>query len=169
MIEHFRMFAAYNIWANRRVYGAAAALDDRAYRQEAGAFFGSLHRTLNHLLVADRVWMRRFTGSGPQPQALDEILHEDFAGLEAARDAEDARIRDWIDGLAAEALDAPFTYSPISSPAIITQRLGAALSHMFNHQTHHRGQCHAILTGIGGPSLVLDLVYFLRAEGAEFA
>ncbi len=91
MLDHYRMFAAYNAWANRVLYEEVGKLDDADYRRNLGAFFGSLHGTLNHLLAADRIWMRRFTGEGEAPASLDTILHEDFAGLRAVRQAEDAR------------------------------------------------------------------------------
>ena len=99
MIDHYRMFADYNRWANDRVYTAAASLTDAEYRAHKGAFFGSLHATLNHLLVADRVWMKRFTGEGAAPKSLDTIIHADLGTLRRAREAEDRRIVDWIDGL----------------------------------------------------------------------
>lgn len=168
MLDHYRMFAAYNAWANRTLYEAVGKLDDDAYRRDLGAFFGSLHRTLNHLLCADRIWLKRFTGAGEAPTSLDTILHEDFASLWAARQAEDARIIAYIDGLEEEAIARDFTYTPITNPTLITHPLGPALTHVFNHQTHHRGQCHAMLTMVGGPSLSLDLIFFARTEGSAF-
>ncbi|MBB4185137.1 putative damage-inducible protein DinB [Sinorhizobium terangae] len=169
MLDHFRMFADYNRWANRRLYTAAAELSDAEFRQNKGAFFGSLHGTLNHLLAADRIWMKRFTKEGEAPSALDAILHDDLAGLTAARVAEDGRIVAWTDGLDETRLAAPITYSPLSVPGEITQRLGPTLAHFFNHQTHHRGQAHATLTALGRPSLTLDLVFFLRTDGQKWA
>lgn len=166
MIDHYRMLADYNRWANERLYAAATGLSDEAYRADRGAFFGSLHRTLNHLLVADRVWMRRLTGEGPQMSRLDEIVHDDLASLHAARRAEDARIAAWLATLAPARLDEDFVYSPLSAPGEIRHPVRFALAHLFNHQAHHRGQCHTILTSLGSPSLALDLIYFLRAEGA---
>ena len=165
MLDHYRMFAAYNAWANRTLYDAVGKLDDAAYRRDLGAFFGSLHGTLNHLLAADRIWMKRFTGTGDAPTRLDAILHEDFADLRAAREEEDARLAAFADALTEERISGDFTYSPLVNPAIITHALGPALAHVFNHQTHHRGQCHAMLTMVGGPSLALDLIYFVRTEG----
>ncbi|QRI64652.1 damage-inducible protein DinB [Shinella sp. PSBB067] len=166
MLDHYRMFAAYNAWANRVLYEEVGKLDDADYRRNLGAFFGSLHGTLNHLLSADRIWMRRFTGEGQAPASLDTILHEDFAGLRAARQAEDARLAAYVGSLTEKRIAAHFTYSPITSPAVITHPLGPALAHLFNHQTHHRGQCHAMLTTLGGPSITLDLISFVRTEGA---
>jgi len=166
MLDHYRMFAAYNAWANRTLYDEVGKLDDAAYRTNLGAFFGSLHGTLNHLLAADRIWLKRFTGTGDAPARLDTIIHEDFASLDAARRQEDVRLADFVDTLTEDRIAADFTYSPISSPAIISHPLGPALAHVFNHQTHHRGQCHAMLTMVGGPSITLDLISFFRSRPA---
>ena len=170
MKQHFAMMAAYNAWANRRVYEAAALLDDEAYRRDTGAFFKSLHGTLNHLLAADRIWMKRFTGEGDAPAALDSILHDTLPALTLAREAEDRRIIDWVDGLSREALAGRFTYMTVTDLRTVSQRLSPALAHLFNHQTHHRGQAHTILTSLGQPSLQLDLIFFQRTEdGRSFA
>ncbi|HTO30232.1 MAG TPA: DinB family protein [Pararhizobium sp.] len=170
MLDHYRMFADYNRWANRMIYAAAGNLDDARYRENKGAFFGSLHATLNHVLAADRIWMKRFTGTGDAPKTLDTILHDTFADLSAARAAEDDRIFTWIAGLTEADLAGRFTYTPISNPTPVTQRLAPPLAHFFNHQTHHRGQCHMTLTALGGPSLGLDMSYFLRTlEGRAYA
>lgn len=169
MLDHYRMFADYNRWANQRVYAAAAELSDAQYRQDKGAFFGSLHGTLNHLLAADRIWMKRFTGQGEAPSQLDAILYKDLAGLTAARAAEDERIIAWVESLDATRLAGHFTYSPLTNPVEVTERLGRTLAHFFNHQTHHRGQSHAILTALERPSLTLDLVFFLRTDGKKWA
>ena len=99
MKAHYSAFARYNAWANRRLYAAAAELNDEEYRADRGAFFKSMHGTLNHLLTADWVWMHRFTGQGPSPERLDMIHHEQLADLRRAREAEDKRIVDYIDGL----------------------------------------------------------------------
>lgn len=163
MLDHYRMFADYNRWANRLLYTAAANLSDAHYRENKGAFFGSLHATFNHVLAADRIWMKRFTGTGDAPTSLDTILFDDLASLSSARSAEDDRIIAWIAGLTEADLAGRFTYTPITNPVPVTQRLAPPLAHFFNHQTHHRGQCHMTLTALGGPSLGLDMSYFLRA------
>lgn len=170
MHQHFQMFAAYNRWANRIVYDAAAELDEERLNRNTGAFFGSLIGTLNHVLVGDRVWLKRFTGTGATPRKLDEMLHADLASLRAARDAEDERIVTWVDGLSDTQLAGRFTYLTVTDMRTISQRLAPALAHFFNHQTHHRGQAHTILTALGQPSLALDLIYFQRTEeGRAFA
>jgi len=168
MRRQLQMFANYNRWANDIVYDACNALSDMEYRANTGAFFGSAHRTLNHLLVADRIWMKRMSGSGDAPTALDAVLFEDPASLREARVTEDQRIIEWVDTLTDARLSAPFTYTPISNPTAITHSLGPALFHMFNHQTHHRGQVHAILTSLGKPSVSLDLIAFLRSDGSAW-
>jgi uncharacterized damage-inducible protein DinB len=161
----FEMLAGYNEWANRRLYDAAAGLADADYRADHGAFFGSVQGTLNHLLVGDRVWMHRFTGEGPLPTRLDEILYENFDGLRAAREAEDERITAYIDSLAPSDLDRTIRYRTISNPADIEQELKLALLHVFNHQTHHRGQVHCLLTRITDAAPSLDLILYQRQVG----
>lgn len=166
MKAHYLMFARYNLWANMRLCEAAAALDDADYRADRGAFFKSLHGTLNHLLVADRIWMRRFTGSGETADPLDAILFETLAALRTARQAEDARIVDWITGLDEAAISGKIRYRTVSPPRReFEQDLAPALAHFFNHQTHHRGHAHGILTGLCGRAPELDLLSFQREAG----
>ena len=170
MKQHFEMFAAYNRWANERVYEAAADLAPEEFNRDTGAFFKSAMGTLNHLLVTDRIWMKRFSGLGDAPTALDAILFPDFDRLRQARIAEDWRISNWVANLSANDLAGRFTYTTLSDMRTISQRLAPALAHVFNHQTHHRGQMHVILTMLGKPGISLDLAYFQRTEeGREFA
>jgi uncharacterized damage-inducible protein DinB len=170
MRQHFMMFAAYNQWANNRIYDAAAELVDEEFNRDVGAFFCSMMGTLNHLLTADRIWMKRFTGEGDAPTTLDAVLHRALPVLRMAREAEDKRIIDWVGGLSDKALTGRFTYMTVSDMRTVSQRLAPALDHVFNHQTHHRGQAHTILTILGQPSLGLDLMLFQRTEeGRAFA
>lgn len=162
MTHRYMTFAGYNAWANRRLYDAAGQLPESDYRADRGVFFRSMHGTLNHLLATDLIWMRRFTGSGDAPERLDAILHEDFAGLRAAREDEDRRIVDWIGSLDAAALAGSIRYRRVSSPEEFVQPLSPALDHWFNHQAHHRGQAHALLTGLGRAAPELDLLYYQR-------
>ncbi len=92
LTDHVRQFAAYNHWANRRLYAAALAMPDELYRRPTGVFFGSLHGTLNHLLLTDRIWLKRLTGEGDPPNQHNAILYEDRNALARARMAEDARL-----------------------------------------------------------------------------
>jgi len=170
MKHHFQMLAAYNRWSNVRLYDAAAELTDAEFTRDTGAFFKSMMGTLNHLLVTDRIWMKRFTAQGEAPRSLDAIIHPNLGPLRLAREAEDARIADWIDDLSEAALAGRFTYTTVSDMKTVSQNLAPALTHLFNHQTHHRGQAHAILTMLGRPSVQLDMIYFQRTpDGLPFA
>ncbi len=148
MKAHFAKMARYNAWANARLYAAARNLPDASYRKKVGAFFGSLHGTLNHLLVTDRIWMRRLTGEGEHPEKLDAILFDDLPSLEMARQEEDERIIRYVDGLCDEDIGKDVSYATTKGVPH-RNRLGDILAHLFNHQTHHRGQAHAILTVLG--------------------
>lgn len=166
MIASFRHLAAYNRWANARLYEAALRMPEEAYRRPIGVFFGSLHGTLNHLLVADRIWLKRITGDGEAPARLDAILHTDRQALARARMAEDARIVDTVEGCDDARLAGQLRYATTAGVAQ-EQPLADILRHVFNHHTHHRGQAHAccsILTGTEPPSL--DLIAFQRGVPA---
>ena len=167
MTDRYRMFASFNRWANERIYAKAAELTDAEYRADRGAFFKSVHGTLNHLLVGDRIWMYRFDGAGDYPTKLDAILFDRLADLQAARRAEDERIARYVQGLDGAKLASSFTYRTIVNPKTITQPLAPALDHFFNHQTHHRGQVHALFTGLRGRDFApsLDLLMFQRETG----
>jgi uncharacterized damage-inducible protein DinB len=167
MKSRYEMFAAYNTWANARLYDAADKLGDADYRADRGAFFKSVHGTLNHLLLGDRIWMIRFTGTGEMPGRLDAHLYDDFSTLRAQRRAEDARIASWIGSLSDADFASTLRYRTVINPRTIEQPLASALDHFFNHQTHHRGQAHCLLTGIIGNDATpsLDLIIFQRETG----
>lgn len=170
MKQHFQMMAAYNRWANEVLYEAAGTLTAEEFGRDSGAFFGSMKGTLNHILTADRIWMRRFTGEGDAPDRLDAILHNALPALKLARQAEDRRIVEWIGGLDEQALQGRFTYMSIVNPRTISQRVAPALTHFFNHQTHHRGQAHMVLSVLGKEPPSLDLAYFHRTSaGKDYA
>lgn len=163
--EQFATLAAYNTWANRRLYDSAAALTPEQFSADRGVFFRSLRGTLNHILCADRIWLRRFTGTGDAPDRLNATLFEAFEPLRAAREAEDARIAVYVSGLSEADLAAKVRYSRLGQSEVIESRLGPTLLHVFNHQTHHRGQAHAVLTGFELEGPALDLLAFLRETG----
>lgn len=165
MSDRLSVLGRYNAWANHALYRAVERLPDDQYRADRGVFFGSLRGTLNHILVADRMWMGRFTGKPEVGLRLDTILHDDFDGLHAARQAEDTRIMAYVDGLDAAALARSFTYRRTGAPETYVADLPPALDHMFNHQTHHRGQAHAVLTGLGVAAPALDLMAFYVEVG----
>lgn len=158
--EHFKRFAAYNAWANARVYDAATALSDVERKRDVKGYFKSLHGTLNHMLVADRIWMKRLTGEGAAPDSLDAVLFTDFTALREAREAEDRRLSDYVAGLAGTDFDRTLNYTNTrGEPKALA--VGVILAHLFNHQTHHRGQATHILRQLGvAEPPALDLLYF---------
>jgi uncharacterized damage-inducible protein DinB len=149
-VDYVRRMARYNRWQNENLYGAADGLTDEERHRDRGAFFGSIHRTMCHLLWADQTWMSRFSNS-PLPilQADLAALHHDWASLKGRRIDFDADIVRWADGLALDWLAGTHTYF---SPSLARETSGPRwmfVSHFFNHQTHHRGQVHCMLTQAG--------------------
>ena len=159
---HFAMLARYNKWANDRLYRMACALPEEAYRKNVGAYFGSLHGTLNHLLTADRIWMRRLTGSGDHLDKLNATVCDELQSLRTAREKEDERIVSFVESLDEAQLESQWDYRTLNGTPQ-RQPVGEILAHLFNHQTHHRGQAHMILTvlGVVEPD-PLDLLIMLR-------
>jgi uncharacterized damage-inducible protein DinB len=167
MLARYHMFAGYNVWCNERLYDAATQVAEPDYRANRGAFFKSLHGTLNHLLVGDRIWMLRFTGQGENPPSLDAILYDDFKDLRVARQQEDRRITDYVGSLTEDDLIKTMRYRTVVNPQDIEQVRAYALDHFFNHQTHHRGQAHALLSAIIGNARTpsFDLIIYQRESG----
>ncbi|HKI98104.1 MAG TPA: DinB family protein [bacterium] len=163
LIAHFRRMAQYSTRANAILYAACARLPDAERKRERPAFFRSIHGTLNHILVGDRIWLARFAGREVPSTGLDAILYEDFDALHAARTAEDARIEALAAGLTPDFLAGSIRYvnnegKPYDDPVAVL------LAHFFNHQTHHRGQVHGLLSHAGVPTPVLDLHRVLRPD-----
>jgi uncharacterized damage-inducible protein DinB len=165
MKQHFAMMAAYNAWCNERIYEVAAQLSEVDFHADRGAFFKSVNGTLNHLLVADRIWLKRFTGKGEAPDRLDVILYGSLSDLRRARRNEDERIIAYVESLSEADIAGRIRYRTISNPVEIEQPLTSTLTHFFNHQTHHRGQVHCLLTGLGRDGPILDLAAFQRISG----
>ena len=132
--EHFKLLAAYNRWANARLYAAAHDLSELSYRLHTGVYFGSLHGTLNHLLLTDRLWLKRLTGEGDLPNDLNAILYEDRIELTKARIAEDNRMIEVIGKYDEPALRGPHSYRTTSGMPQ-SQVLADILLHLFNHQS----------------------------------
>lgn len=163
MKSHFAMMAEYNAWANARLYRMARQLPDEQYRRDVGAYFKSLHGTLNHIMTADLIWMRRLTGRGDHPKNLNAIVFDDLVSLSAARQQEDQHIIGFVESLSDAQLEEIWDFQTLNG-ALQKQRRRETLAHLFNHQTHHRGQAHAILTmlGVSEPD-ALDLLIMQRA------
>jgi len=157
--DYFWDLAQYNQWANARIYDAVRHMPDEAYRQNRGMFFGSIHNTLNHLIVGDRFWLFRITGEGAMPDSLDQVLYESFDELEAARQEEDRRIFDVLSGFDEVRLQGDLTYSDTKG-VVRSKPFIWVWGHIFNHQTHHRGQIHSGITQAGFDAPILDMTYF---------
>jgi uncharacterized damage-inducible protein DinB len=166
--SYFLRFARYNAWANRRLYEACASLSAADYGAKRSCFFGSIHATLNHILVGDRIWMGRFEDVPSGLDRLDDILYGEFANLRVAREAEDARIFEFMRHLGEGDLGATLRYRNMAGEARETP-LVWALAHFFNHQTHHRGQVHGMLSGTPVAPPPLDLIYFLPEDRVQAA
>jgi uncharacterized damage-inducible protein DinB len=154
-----RTMAVYNAEMNRRLYGAAAARDDAERRRDRGAFWGSIHGTLCHLLWGDRQWMSRFA-DWPKPEVgvKDSArIIEDFDQLRAARTRADADLSAWAERLDEAWLAQDQTWYSGAAGKELSKPRGLLLAHFFNHQTHHRGQAHAMLTAAGRQTGDTDL------------
>jgi len=161
----WRQYARYNTLANQRLYAAAADLPDAERKREMGAFFGSLHGTLNRLMIGDGIWMARFEGGQAPSTGLDAIVHDAFDDLYAARVALDARIEAFFAAPPEGFFDSPLRYIN-NEGRVFEDPPSLILPHFFNHQTHHRGQAHAILSrlGLGRRTPVLDLHRVLKPD-----
>jgi uncharacterized damage-inducible protein DinB len=148
----------YNRWMNERLYDVCAALPDTVRKEDREAPFRSIHGTLNHLLLADRVWMGRFLGEPFPIRSLDQELYADFAELRRERAATDLVIEEWAAALTGERLAADFTFTTSVKPQPYTLPLWFIVQHMFNHQTHHRGQLTTLLEQLGCDYGVTDLL-----------
>jgi uncharacterized damage-inducible protein DinB len=153
--------ARYNRWQNENLYSAADRLSEIERCRERGAFWGSIQNTLNHLLWGDRMWMSRLTGS-PRPSvgiADSGSLYADWTALKAERIRFDQTIIDWADTIAPSWLAAEMTYYSLPVQRDVTQLHWVLVTHLFNHQTHHRGQVHCMLTQAGERPSDTDLPF----------
>lgn len=170
-VDHCRVLANYNRWMNGKLYAVASELTDDERKRDRGAFFKSIHGTFNHLLLADRVWMGRFAGVALQDdwlgpggiRSLDQELYDDYEELRRERAKTDDEIEAWAVGLTAEKLAAPLHYT--RRGRTFDFPLWWSVAHLFNHQTHHRGQVTTLLMQAGHDPGVTDL-YALLLENS---
>ncbi|MBA2963978.1 MULTISPECIES: DinB family protein [Ramlibacter] len=172
---NYRRLARYNAWMNERLYDAAEGLPEAERRRDRGAFFGSIDGTLNHLLWADRLWLRRFASQGvafpaladdllalPEGASYGTVLQAEWQGLRQARRALDAAIVRWVDEMPPEFLLRTLRYANTKG-VVREQPAWQPLTHFFNHQTHHRGQVTTLLLQAGVDPGVTDLVAMSEA------
>lgn len=169
MLASFRLSAAYNHWANTRIYDACARLGDADYRRNLGAFFGSIHSTLNHLLLADRLWLGRLQGRLPEFTGFDAELFADRTELRTARIATDAAICLHLDTIGADTLQQPLCFTSFLTGRTMRLPRWAALTQLFNHQIHHRGQVTALLSRLGVDYGAIDLIWMPGATEEDGA
>jgi len=171
-LSNLRLMAQYNQWMNETLYTAAEGISDDQLNAEQGAFFGSIIGTFNHLLVGDIIWLKRFATHPAdfpslsnlhhidQPQGLDQVLYNDLNELRMERELLDQLIIDWCDELTAEQLEQPLHYSNTKGVEAV-RPLGLLLLHLFNHQTHHRGQLTTLLSQQGIDVGITDLLMLI--------
>jgi uncharacterized damage-inducible protein DinB len=162
-ITHFHMLARYNRLANERLYGACAELDEAVLKRPRAAFFTSIHGTLNHILLGDRIWLARFEGEPVPSIGLDAILYEEFSELRAARVTEDTRIEAFAAGLAPGFLGGSIRY--VNNAGVASDDpVDLLVAHLFNHQTHHRGQITDLLMQTDTKPPVLDMHRVIKPD-----
>ena len=164
-MNNLALMARFNQWVNGHIYDAVAALSDEEYRRDRKAFFGSIHRTLNHLLVVDRLWSGRIRGVDTGIKSLTDILFDEFEPLRAARGREDEGLIELVDGIDDDGFTAHVVYTRMLGDGEQQTRLDHILITLYNHQTHHRGQVHAMLTQAGVTPTDIDVIYFLETVG----
>lgn len=157
---YFTTMARYNRWMNERVYACCGELSDSERKKDRGAFFKSIHATLNHILLGDLIWMGRFKG---EPftgfTGLDDELYPDFVELQQARKRTDAEILEFVDALQPSRIAGELHFTTVVNPAPRCVPFWFALMHFFNHQTHHRGQVTTLLSQCGIDPGVTDLMW----------
>lgn len=161
-------YARYHRWATEILVASTEPIPDADRKADAGLYFRSIHGTLNHLLLADRIWMSRFTGRWYPVDSLADELESDFARLAAALRAETTEWEPLLHLYTDDALARPFTYTNMRRIPV-SIRLADALLHVFNHATHHRGQISAIVTRLGYPPPEMDLVDLARTPSRELS
>ena len=158
--EYVRLMAAYSAWQNRSLFDAGDTLDDAARRAERGAFFGSIHATLNHALWGDQMWMHRLAStSAPDrvdiPSSIDRF--ESWSELRVARVTTDASMIEWSERVIESELEGEIEWYSGATDSVIRRPRWALVVQLFNHGTHHRGQTHAMLTAAGAAPSATDV------------
>lgn len=149
LLQNLIWQAQYNQTMNRQFFTACEPISDIDRKRDLGAFFKSIHGTLNHILLADKVWMGRIQNQPFAVKSLDQILHDDFDELRAERERTDQRILDFVESLNEVDLDQTIRYSSIAKQIKNALALDQILTHLFLHQTHHRGQVSTLIGQLG--------------------
>lgn len=166
LATYFGELARYHAWATHKLLADLAALDDDEWHRDLRLFFGSVHRTVNHLLVTDTIWYARFAENTSPRIALDAELHTERAAVCAALKGAVDRWMPWTESLDAVRQDGELVYTRNNGEAVRIP-FAPPLGHVFNHATHHRGQLTAAMTVLGHPGPSLDWVYLLQSEARQ--
>jgi len=158
-VEYCRLLARYNRWMNERLYAVACELDDAYRKRDTGAFFGSIHRTLNHILWGDRIWLGRFAPPPCSEPAYGADTFSDFAVLAVERATTDTAIVAWAERLDDGWLGGTLEYRAASDGRVRRMPAWIAATHLFQHSTHHRGQTTTLLKQAGKDPGITDLPY----------
>ncbi len=153
-----KQFSLYNQWMNQKLYAACERLSDQERKADRKAFFRSIHGTLNHLLLGDKVWLSRFLNQSFNVTGLDQILYEEFSDLKREREGTDEEIITWANQLTEQKLLSEFRFRSISNPGPKVCLLWQAVAHFINHQTHHRGQITTLLSQAGINPGITDFI-----------
>jgi uncharacterized damage-inducible protein DinB len=157
--DYVQLMARYNIWQNENLIAAASTLDQAARQAERGAFFGSIEKTFSHLLWGDGIWLSRFEGRDPPATyKLDSTaLIESWDQFREDRAALDRQILDWAHRVSPDWFEGDLTWHSGMSGRTASRPKKMVAVQLFNHQTHHRGQIHAMLTAAGAKPEATDL------------
>jgi uncharacterized damage-inducible protein DinB len=158
-VEYCQLLARYNRWMNERLYAAAAECSDEERKRDHRAFFGSIHRTLNHILWGDRIWLGRFTGTPCPFAAYGADMYDEFATLASERERTDTEILAWAGSLSPAFLATTLEYRAASDGRLRQLPAWIAAAHLFQHAAHHRGQVTTLLKQSGQDIGVTDLPY----------
>ena len=161
-IANFQLLANFNTWANTKIFSACKELDNTEYKKDRKAFFSSIHGTLNHSLVVDMAYISRIEGKDHGLKGLDQILFESLLQLEEARIKEDKRLVDLVNNLSEESIYTEITYKGFETGNTTTHTINMILITLFNHQTHHRGQAHNMLSQAGVKPPQIDIPDFVK-------
>jgi len=153
----YQSFAQYNQIMNQRIFEICAGISDTERKQDRGAFFKSIHSTLDHIIFGDRAWMNRLADKNYKLAAIGSDLFDDFEGMAEVRISLDVDICQWTAELSEEWLLADMTWTTMLDGSVRTQPRWLLTSHMFNHQTHHRGQLSTLLNQAGYDVGITDL------------
>jgi uncharacterized damage-inducible protein DinB len=172
ILEQFKLFADYNRLMNQRILESACKLTDEQLKSDRGAFFKSVLGTLNHILVGDIIWLKRFHRHPAhrkaleyldrldQPESLDRLLFDDIEAMKAEREKIDEVIISWINGLSESDIDDYLLYENMAGISQ-SKPIESLISHLFLHQVHHRGQATTLMSQSGvdfGETDLLELI-----------